>query len=282
MIRAVAALLAMCVLGSGAPADAQAKKPKLPPGRDPGGVAIAVLSTGIDYTRPELAGRLARDGEGELIGWDFTDNDNRPYAPSPNDTPAGWGGDGTRIAMRLAAVSNIRLVPIRIAPSKPATFAHAIAFAAKTPARILLVPMGSDQADTWEPFRQAAARHPDLLIVTAAGGSGGGTSFPAAFNTDNLLVIAARPEGDEPSTLQTRSADVWLQTSRSRQSDSTAPADIVVATVNAMTSCSSATGPDTTSAGGRKLQRLRTLLATLKPSATSQTDRSCALQLRLE
>jgi len=46
---------------------AQEKKPPLPPGRDPGGVAIALVTTGIDYTVPEVAQRLARDGEGELI-----------------------------------------------------------------------------------------------------------------------------------------------------------------------------------------------------------------------
>ena len=45
-------------LGSAA---AQPKKPKLPPGLDPGGQAIVLLTTGIDYTKPELASRLARD-----------------------------------------------------------------------------------------------------------------------------------------------------------------------------------------------------------------------------
>jgi subtilisin family serine protease len=280
MIRAVAALLAVCVIGCSAPVDAQTKKPKLPPGRDPGGVAIAVLSTGIDYTRPELAGRLARDGEGELIGWDFVDDDNRPYAPSPNDTPASWGGDGTRIATRLTAVTNVRLVPIRIAPSKPATLAHAIAFAAKTPARVLLVPMGNDQANAWESFRLAAAKHPDLLIVTAAGGWSGGTFFPAAFKLDNLLVVTARPENDEPFTLQNQSADVWLLTSHARLPDPVAAADIIVATLDAMMSCSSV--PAVASAGGRKLRRLLALLATSKPSPARQPDPICALQLRLE
>src|SRR4029079_9055021 len=48
---------------------AQEAKPRVPPGRAPGGVAIALISTGIDYTIPEIAQRLARDGEGELVGW---------------------------------------------------------------------------------------------------------------------------------------------------------------------------------------------------------------------
>ncbi len=40
---------------------------------------MVLLTRGLDYTRPEIAKLLARDGEGELIGWDFVDNDNRPF-----------------------------------------------------------------------------------------------------------------------------------------------------------------------------------------------------------
>jgi hypothetical protein len=49
-------------------AQTAADKPKVPPGRDPGGFAIALFSTGVDYTDPAVANCLARDGEGELIG----------------------------------------------------------------------------------------------------------------------------------------------------------------------------------------------------------------------
>ena len=41
----------------GVAALAQEKKPPLQPGRDPGGVAIALVTTGIDYTVPEVAQR---------------------------------------------------------------------------------------------------------------------------------------------------------------------------------------------------------------------------------
>ena len=53
-----------------------ADKPRVPPGVDPGGVAVAIIGSGINYTRSRDRGkRLARDGEGEIIGWDFVDND---------------------------------------------------------------------------------------------------------------------------------------------------------------------------------------------------------------
>ncbi len=64
---------------------ALAADPPVPIGQDPGGTAVAIISTGIDYTIPEIAKSLARDGEGEIIAWDFVDGDNRPYAKSASD-----------------------------------------------------------------------------------------------------------------------------------------------------------------------------------------------------
>src|SRR5215813_6387373 len=88
------------------------KKPPVPPGRDPGGVAVALIGTGIDYTLPQVASRLARDGEGELIGWDLQDEDRRPFDRSKGSAPPEWGGDGTLIASLLVRDGAVRLVPV--------------------------------------------------------------------------------------------------------------------------------------------------------------------------
>jgi len=126
------ALALFCIEG----ALAEARKPPLPPGRDPGGVAIALLTTGIDYTQPEVAQVLARDGEGELIGRDIADDDNRPRAVEL-EARANWGGDGTALAKALGSPGR-RLVPVRISPGDPMSLARAVAFVAQTPARIVV------------------------------------------------------------------------------------------------------------------------------------------------
>src|SRR5262245_6416122 len=175
---------------------AQAKKPSLPPGRDPGGVAVALITTGIDYTAPQIAQRLARDGEGELIGFDLVDNDNRPLGSTGSETPAHWGGDGTILAnsMQDARIST-RLVPIRVDPRDPASLARAVAFIARTPARIVALPMWGARQEDWQPFRQAIERSPQLLFVVAAGDDGKDLdkdpSYPAAFALPNVLVVTA-------------------------------------------------------------------------------------------
>ena len=60
---------------------AAAQEPHVPPGTsNVSNVTVALLGPGIDYRLPELQKNLARDGEGDLIGWDFADSDNKPFA----------------------------------------------------------------------------------------------------------------------------------------------------------------------------------------------------------
>jgi len=194
--------LALCALVRAAPAEV--RKPPLPPGRDPGGVAVALFTTGIDYTDPEVAVRLARDGEGELIGWDAADADNRPFAARGG--AANWGGDGTLLARALGGPGR-RLVAVRIGPTDPASLARAVAFIAATPARIAVVPMWSSAKATWEPFRQAVLQHGDLLLIAAAGDEGKDIDrepvWPAAFQ------LARRPGAPARSMLRPTAVPAW-------------------------------------------------------------------------
>lgn len=163
--RGIVSLLAFGVL----PLGAEAKDPKVPPAPQIDGPAIALITTGIDYTRPAVAARLARDGEGELIGWDVVDDDRTPFASSPNTTPAAQGGDGTVLAERLIGMvpdgDSTRLLPVRVDAGDPLSLAKALAFVARTPARTVLVPMwGTDRA-AWAPFAAAAGHFTHLRIV---------------------------------------------------------------------------------------------------------------------
>jgi len=183
-------LLAMMFAALGFGAVAQERKPPVPAGQDPGGVAIALLVTGIDYTLPSLAQHLARDGEGELIGWDVEDRDRQPLDKSRGDTRPEWGGDGTAIANFLS-VDGTRLVPVRVNPADPVSLARAVAFVAQTPARVAIVPMWGAKREAWEPFRQAASRFKDILLIVPAG-AGSEPVYPAALGLDNVLAVEHR------------------------------------------------------------------------------------------
>jgi hypothetical protein len=166
----------------------------VPPGIDGGGVAVAIVGDGLDYRRPELLPRLARDGEGELVGWDFADDDRRPFA-------ATGGADG--LAALLIATSPARLVPIRVARGEERQIAQALRLLGGMPARIVLV--SAEPGAPIDRAKLAAASRglPRLLIVVPARLVAPAPGAPAAEPSDatGLLVAAAAPSA---------AADAWV------------------------------------------------------------------------
>jgi hypothetical protein len=139
---------------------ASATDPKVPPAspaedRRP----VAILTTGFDYTRAEIAARLARDGEGEIIAWDVPGDDRFPFATA-GDTEL-----FTALVSLLPTTAPVSLLPIKVDPDDPASLAKALAFIARTPARTVLVPMWTPSPGTWDLFAKAAAHFSDLRIV---------------------------------------------------------------------------------------------------------------------
>jgi hypothetical protein len=176
----LAALVMVCSL-----AEARPDKPKVPPGRDPGGIAIALIGGGIDYRRSDIAARLARDGEGEIVGWDFADDDARPFSAS--DENAG------NAALLLAEGQTARLVPVRVTTGRHGQIAAALRFVGGTPARVALI-----LADPGTPLpiaglAEAARQLSGLLVLVPAHHVAGGAGSSGLSEADRagLLVVAA-------------------------------------------------------------------------------------------
>jgi hypothetical protein len=128
------------------------------PGLDPGGVMVALIGRGVDYTRPGMANRLARDGEGEIIGFDLIDRDRRPFCRTGCEAV-------TDAAMALlAAAPQSRLAVFRVEGAAAA--APAVQMAAQATAAIVVLDLPQD-ATTAALVRAATTRFPDTLIVLA-------------------------------------------------------------------------------------------------------------------
>jgi hypothetical protein len=156
------ALLALALFAStaGSLAGAQSPDPKVPAGRDPGGPAVAMIGAGLDYRQPEIARRLARDGEGELIGWDFAGNDARPFATEAGADPIA--------KVVLAESQTARLVVARVAAGRSDQIALALRFVADTPARVVLVAADPGAPIPRADLSDAARQLPQLLIIVPA------------------------------------------------------------------------------------------------------------------
>lgn len=195
----LAAVLVAALAATGA--FAKSAKPKVPPGTDPGGTAIALIAYGVDYTDLEIAPRLARDGEGDIIGWDFVAGDNRPYAASAEN-----GVDGTRLAkLILSAYARGRLVPVRVASSDSALFAQALRFVMQSPARIVAIPIWNARPEIADMLGAAAAQAPGTLFVIPAG------EALASRRSGNLLSAAALITAEAASAPLKAAVDIWVR-----------------------------------------------------------------------
>lgn len=166
-----------------AAAQQDASRPRPSPGQPTRGFAAVMISTGIDYTRPDVAARLARDGEGEIIGWDAEHRDGRPFAEAG-------------VADRAVALAPVLVVPVRVVAAEPATWAEAFAFLARTPARVVVVAVPDAPAGM---ARESIARMralPATLFIVAGAAQGStarnGTGAPQAA-TNIVHVDALRP-----------------------------------------------------------------------------------------
>ncbi len=181
---------------SGARADGD---PAVPPGTDPGGIAVAVLETGIDYTLPVIAEHLARDGEGELIGWDFVDSDRRPFKTADDLEQMNYTHRGTAMArIMVKRAPKARLEAVRIDTADELAIKKGLAFVSQTPAKVALLQLKSSTAALWAALREGMeALPPKFLLIVAAGEDEDDRDrikehlAPRLDSLDNVIVVTA-------------------------------------------------------------------------------------------
>lgn len=175
---------------------AGANEPAVPAGNDPGGVAVAIIDSGVNYTLKEIAPRLARDADGTLIGYDFHDDDKLPFDLVPGQKPNAGRHHGTRVAaIFLREAPSARLVPYRYRAHSFETFARIVETIAKSPARIVIMSLGGYQRDDWTHFRKAAEAHLEILFIISAGNDGRNVDekpiYPSGYKLPNAIVVAS-------------------------------------------------------------------------------------------
>jgi len=196
-------VLAIAVGSFPAVADDETKKPPVPAGTDPGGFAVAVIETGIDYTITSVAERLARDGEGEIVGWDFIDNDRRPYKRTDDLEDMHYTHRGTAMArMVVKRAARARIAPVAIATDDEVQVRQAIAFVDHTPAKVAVMALGRSAAALWSALRDGMEQsRSGFLLVVAAGEDEGDRSrikehlAPKLDDLDNVIVVTACDHG---------------------------------------------------------------------------------------
>ena len=170
--------------------------PPPPPGRDPGGVTVAMVDSGVNYTLPEIAPGLARSRDGQLLGYDFWDDDPRPFDANPAHSPFFPQRHGTRIAsILMREAPDSRLVVYRYPRPAMERMSELVEHAADTGVRVVNLSLGSNRIEDWQAFAEAARRHPEILFIASAGNNGRDLDlepvYPAALDLDNLITVTS-------------------------------------------------------------------------------------------
>ncbi|MGF1629135.1 MAG: S8 family serine peptidase [Kiloniellaceae bacterium] len=170
--------------------------PAVPPGEDATGVTVALVDSGVNYLLPQIAARLARDPEGEILGYDFWDLDPRPFDGDTGRSEFFPIRHGSEVASRLLAEApDVRLVPFRYPRPDMTRMDEVVARAAEAGAIIVALPLGSRNPDDWSAFAAAAKIHADILFIASAGNDGRDIDampvYPAALPLDNVIVVTS-------------------------------------------------------------------------------------------
>lgn len=166
-----------------------------PAGVDPGGIRVALVDSGLAYDLPLFRDRLARDGEGKPLGYDYWDLDPWPYDGDVSRGPFLPIRHGTAVASILAReASDAALIPFRYPRPDMSRMGELVARAAEAGARILAMPLGSRKPEDWRAFERAL-RGRDILAVVSAGNNGRDIDrdpvYPAALTLENVLTVTS-------------------------------------------------------------------------------------------
>lgn len=165
---------------------------------------VAMVDSGVNYLLPEINHRLARDSNGELIGYDFWNMDRQPYDVHPGRSPFFIQRHGTRTAsLLLREAPDIELVPYRYPRPDMSRMRLLVEHANRNKVEILGMPLGSNREQDWLAFEQAARAHPNLLFIVSAGNNGRDIDthpvYPAALDLDNMIVVTSADDFVRPA-----------------------------------------------------------------------------------
>ncbi len=149
------------------------------------GVKLAVIDTGVDYRHAEVSGNF-----GDVKGYDFVRNGNDPMDLNGHGTHvAGIAVGGNYGIARASKVYAVRVLDEKGFGSEANTIAG-LDWAASHGANVVNMSLGSPYASTALEDMCYYLADKGVLVVAAAGNTGFGPNYPAAFGEPVIAVAA--------------------------------------------------------------------------------------------
>lgn len=155
-------------------------------------ITVAIIDTGVSFAAPDLA------NTNRLPGYDFHNNDNDPNDDQGHGTHvAGTVAQSTNNNLGVAGVAyNSRLLPVKVLGANGQggydNIIRGIIYAVDQGARVINLSLAGRQNS--EALREAVqyASSRGVVVVAAAGNSGGAVEYPAAYDDFVIAVGATR------------------------------------------------------------------------------------------
>ncbi len=168
----------------------------VPAGKDPGGVLVALVDSGVNYRLPQIAARLARGANGNILGYDYWDGDPRPFDADTSRSPFMPFRHGTRVAsVVVREAPGARIVPYRYPRHDMRKYTDLVEAADKAGVRIVAMALGGRNRDHFAAFEEAARARPHMLFIVSAGNNGADIDtrpiYPAALDLANILTVTS-------------------------------------------------------------------------------------------
>ncbi|MBU6374740.1 MAG: S8 family serine peptidase [Bdellovibrionales bacterium] len=176
-------------------------------------MVVAVIDTGIDYNHDDLSFNVWRNPnptKGDVVGFDFIHNDGIPYDDQGHGThcagtigAVGGNGIGVSGVNQRVSIMGVKFLSAEGSGTTEGAI-KSIDYAVENGARVLSNSWGGrsdgDNKALYDAIERAKVK--GALFVAAAGNEGkdndnaSEASYPAAFDNDNLLAVAATDERD--------------------------------------------------------------------------------------
>ncbi len=154
------------------------------------GVKLAIVDTGVDYRHPEVNGNF-----GDVKGYDFVRNKSDPMDFNGHGTHVAGIAVGSNYGVaRACKVYAVRVLDENGMGSEANTIAG-LDWADKHGADIVNMSLGSPYASTALEDMCYYLANKGTLVVAAAGNSGFGPNYPAAFG-EPVIAVAAVDENE--------------------------------------------------------------------------------------
>jgi subtilisin family serine protease len=170
------------------------------------GVKIAVIDTGIDYTHPALQGKV----DGGYSALTKTENPKDYMDDNGHGTHVSGTAAGSHIKGLVGAAPQARLYAVKVLDSDGSgnlsDVIDGIVWAAKNGMQVANLSLGAptDSAAMHEAVQYATGM--GVVIVAAAGNSGGAVGFPGAY--PEVVTVSASDADDKLAGFSSRGPEV--------------------------------------------------------------------------